>query len=88
MIWYVIGAVVAFDVAFVMGCAWKAQHSVPVATFHALVNEAQRSVEMIRAGRRREAVLRKMLAQARQPKITILPGADEPDAIDWSVLGV
>ena len=88
MIWYVIGAVVAFDVAFVMGCAWRAQHSVSVETFDEAMRQSERAVEMIRAGRRREAVLRKMLAQARQPKITILPCANEPDAIDWSVLGV
>ena len=80
MIWYVIGAVVAFDLAFVMGCAWKAQHSVPVATF-------DEALEMVLEGQRREAQLGNML-KASNRLLEQATKKREPDAIDWSVLGV
>ncbi len=87
MIWYVIGAVVAFDVAFVMGCAWRSQHSVSRDTFDEAMKQNARAVEMIWAGRLREHQLRgmleasnRLLEQATKPR--------DPNAIDWSKIGV
>ncbi len=87
MIWYVIGAVVAFDVAFVMGCAWRSQHSVSRDMFDEAMKQNARAVEIIRYGLRRENELyvrleasNRLLEQATKKR--------DPNAVDWSKIGV
>jgi len=84
MIWYIFGAIIALDVAFVLGLVVASRGNVSVTTYKsvvALLLDTQLLLkESFERETKRERLLRETVALLEQAVDTIDP---EPDGFDW-----
>ena len=82
-----IGSLALVGYGFWCGWQWRSSSSVSVETFNEAMRQSERAVEMIRAGRRREAQLRNRL-EASNRLLEQATKKRDPGTYDFSIFGV